>query len=133
MKPMNRDQLLEESFGLLTKVLEEAHALRKADDLREAFVYRHARNISQLGQAILCLETHDQPDSCPIVVRSMLEGLFKLVAATKVTSAAVEIVLHEVKTEIKKIEDWIKILGGDDDSALKETILELKSFAKCLF
>jgi hypothetical protein len=132
MKPINRDQLLTESFDLLSKVLEEAHILIQKGDLREAFVYRHARNISQLGQAILCLESHDQPDSCPIIARAMIESLFKLVAATKATDAAVEIVLHEVITEIKKIEDWIKILGDDNDSTLKETVAELKVFAKDL-
>jgi len=128
MKSMNRDQLVAESFDLLSKVLEEAHLLRKAGNLREAFVYRHARNISQLGQDILCLESHDQSDSCPIIVRVMLESLFKLVAATKVPEAAIEIILSEVKTEIQKIEEWIKVLGDNDDT-LKDTIHELTSFA----
>jgi len=62
----------------------------------------------------------------------MLESVFKLVAATKEADAAVEIVLYEVKTEIKKIEDWIKILGDDDSSMLEETIRDLKSFSKGL-
>jgi len=128
MKRISRDQLVAESFDLLSKVLEGAYLLRKADDLRESFVFRHARNISQLGQDVLCLESHDQSDSCPIIVRVMLESLFKLVAATKVPEAAVEIILSEVKTEIQKIKEWIKVLG-DNDNTLKDTIDELSSFA----
>jgi len=61
----------------------------------------------------------------------MLEGLFKLVAATKVPDAAVGIILSEVKTEIQKIEEWIKVLGNNDDF-LKNTVNELSSFASNL-
>jgi hypothetical protein len=119
------------SFHLHGFGLKEAFLLRKAGDVREAFVYRHARKISNLAQDVLCLESHDQSNSCPIIVRAMLEGLFKLVAATKVPDAAVGIILSEVKTEIQKIEEWIKVLGNNDDF-LKNTVNELSSFASNL-
>jgi hypothetical protein len=131
MKPMNHDQLLAESFGLLSRVLEEAYLLITIDDLREAFAYRHARNISQLGQDVLLLESHSQPDSCPIIVRAMLEGLFKLVAATKAPDAAVGIVLSEIKEEIGLIQKWIKAVG-DNCADLSESIQRLSSFSDSL-
>jgi chemotaxis regulatin CheY-phosphate phosphatase CheZ len=133
MKPMNLDELVKECFDLLAKVLEEAYLQCQATpgDLREAFVYRHARNISQLGQDVLCLESRGQTDSCPIIVRAMLESLFKMVAATKEENASVGIVLAEVKEEIARINQWIRVVG-DEAVDLKDTVQELSSFAQRL-
>jgi len=119
------------SFHLHGFGLKEAFLLRKAGDVREAFVYRHARNISQLGQDVLLLESDGQSDSCPIIVRAMLEGLFKMVAATKVAEASVGIVLSEIDEEILRIKQWIKVVGGDV-ADLNDTIHQLTSFAQNL-
>ncbi len=130
---MNLDQLVTESFDLLAKVLEEAYLQSQATpgDLREAFVYRHARNICQLGQDVLCLEPRGQSDSSPIIVRAMLESLFKMVAATKMADASVGIVLTEVEEEIAHINQWIRVVG-DEAVDLKDTVQELSSFAQKL-
>jgi hypothetical protein len=45
---MTQEQIVTEGTDLLSKVLEEAYFQvgQNPGDLREAFVYRHARNIS---------------------------------------------------------------------------------------
>jgi uncharacterized protein DUF5677 len=95
-------KLVEENFSLLRKVSDEAHALKSVSDGRTAFIYRHARSIYRLGQDVIFLLEANRPDSCPIIVRAMLEDLFKLVAAVKKQETAVQIIISEVEDEIER-------------------------------
>ncbi|MCI0744712.1 MAG: DUF5677 domain-containing protein [Verrucomicrobia subdivision 3 bacterium] len=108
---MKIERIIEQSFGLLGKVLNESIALKSGEDFRNAFVYRHARNIYQLGQDVTCLLDSGHLDSCPIVVRVMLESLFKLVAAVKKPEAAAQIVLSEVEDDLGRIKTWLDPMG----------------------
>jgi hypothetical protein len=130
---MNRNQLATTSIDLLNSVLEQAylHLQKKPEDLREAFVYRHARNISQLAYDVLSLENRNQTDSSPIIVRVMLEGLFKMATAVKVERASVEIVICEIDDEIHRIKLWM-IESNEENEGLNDTIQQLTSFVQSL-
>ena len=97
------DQVIKESFALLEKVLEESASLGSDGDYREAFIARHARNIYCLGQDVLFLLDSGRLDSCPFIVRAMLESLFKLIASVKQSDAAVQILISEVEADIERM------------------------------
>jgi hypothetical protein len=42
--------LVEQSLALITQALEEAYERAPEGNLRAAFIYRHTRNISDLGE-----------------------------------------------------------------------------------
>jgi len=123
---MDLNGLVDRSFGLLGEVLNESIPLTTGGDLRCAFVYRHATNILRLGQDVIYLLTESRVDSCQIVVRATLESLFKLVAATKRSEAAHEIVLSEVEEQLGRISKWL------DPVACAPAIDSLSKFAKQL-
>jgi hypothetical protein len=104
---MKIDQIVKKTFVLMGKILDESIALKAGEDIRRAFVYRHARNIYQLGHDALFLLESSRLDSCPIIVRSMLESLFKLVAAVKEPQAAVQILISEVEDDLSRITKWL--------------------------
>ncbi|HEY5915262.1 MAG TPA: hypothetical protein VJA21_32105 [Verrucomicrobiae bacterium] len=70
------------------------------------------------------LEAERKCHSSPIVVRSMLESLFNLVAAVKHTPFAAEKVCWEIEDEIKRIGKWL-----DSGADLDGTIAELQNLA----
>src|SRR5579863_5738097 len=94
-------------FRLLEQVLNEAIAFDGEPDYRTSFVYRHARNIHQLGTDTVHLLATGRVACCPIIVRSMLESLFKLVAAVNEPEAAVGIILSEVEEDLGRIKKWL--------------------------
>lgn len=108
------DELIEESFGLLGKVLEESNSFGLDSNYREAFIYRHARNIYYLGQDVVFLLKSGRLNSCQFIVRAMLESLFKLIASVKHTDVAIQILLSEVEadTERMKLFDPIACAPG---------------------
>jgi len=65
-------------------------------------------------------------DSCPIIVRAMLESLFKLVAAVKKPEAAAQIVVSEVEDDLGRIKTWL------DPVACAPAIRGLSDFSKRL-
>ena len=73
---MKLDEIADRSLGLLGQVLDESITLKNGEDMRRAFVYRHARNIYQLGRDVVFLIESSRLDSCPVIVRAMLESLF---------------------------------------------------------
>ena len=104
---MKLDEIADRSFGLLGQVLDESIKLKNGEDMRRAFVYRHARNIYQLGRDVIFLLESSRLDSCPVIVRAMLESLFKLVAAVKQPDAAVQILISEVEDDLARITKWL--------------------------
>lgn len=65
---MTPPELAEQSLALLTRVLAEACVDASENDLHAAFVYRHARNISDLGDDVLALELQGRSSASRIVV-----------------------------------------------------------------
>jgi hypothetical protein len=79
-------ELAERSLRLLGQIIDQAHE-GIPDKLDFAsppeFIYLHARNIRALGKDVLALEAQTQSRGSRILVRSMSESLFALVAAAK--------------------------------------------------
>lgn len=125
---MNPEELIQKCFELLLEVLEESSELKLTPDVRRAFVYRHLRNIWDLGEDILELERTKQSSSSRIIIRTMLESLFSLVAATKHETFAVEKIIYEVEKNI----DGIRKMASSGDSSFETTIQELTEFAQKL-
>jgi hypothetical protein len=81
---MTLPELAERSLRLLGQIIDQAHE-GIPDKLDFAsppeFIYLHARNIRALGKDVLALEAQTQSRGSRILVRSMSESLFALVAA----------------------------------------------------
>lgn len=79
-------ELAERSLRLLGQIIDQAHE-GIPDNLDFAsppeFIYLHARNIRALGKDVLALEAQTQSRGSRILVRSMSESLFALVAAAE--------------------------------------------------
>lgn len=97
------DEVINESFDLLGKVLAESNSFGLDSDYRLAFIYRHARHIYHLGHGVIFLLKSGRLDSCPVIVRAMLESLFKLIAAIKQSEAAVQILITEVEADVERM------------------------------
>ena len=123
---MELDQIAEQSFGLLGRILDESMALKSGEDMRRAFVYRHARNIYQLGRDVILLIEACRLDSCPIIARAMLESLFKLAVAVKQPDSAIQILISEVEDDLGRITKWL------DPASCAPAIKHLSNFAQRL-
>jgi hypothetical protein len=97
------EKVVEESFALLGRVLEESNSFGLESNYREAFIYRHAHSIYHLGQDVVFLLRSDRLDSCQLVVRAMLESLFKLMASVNKSETAVEILVSELEADIERM------------------------------
>jgi hypothetical protein len=128
---MNAENLAQECFRILQVALEDAFAENKKSDERIAFVYRHAVTIQRLAEDVIHLEATGHHYSSAIIVRSILECLFNLVAAVEHPNFAVEKLVWEMDKEVKNIHKWIKTTG-DDPNAFDETIKSLESLASSL-
>jgi len=113
------DGLIEKSFVLLGKVLEESNSFGLDSNYREAFIYRHARNIYYLGRDIEFLLEAGRLNSCQFIVRAMLESLFKLIASVKHADVAVQILISEVEADMERMKlfDPIACAQGIQSSA----------------
>lgn len=96
-----------QSFHLLDKIGKEAFSLKSDNNFREAFIYRHTRNIHELGADVVHLMATRRLASCPVIIRAMFESLFKLVTAVKQPQAAIEIFIYEIEEDRKRIEKWL--------------------------
>lgn len=123
---MNPEQISNQSYGLLLRVLEQVYAAHEKGDLRQAFIYRHAQTILRLSEDVFHLEAEQRCYSSAIVVRAMLESLFNLAAAVKCPEFAAQKVIWEAEDEVKRIKKWM----GDD--GLKDTVETLENFAQSL-
>jgi len=103
-------ELAERSLSLLGQIIDQAHE-RIPDKLDftspPEFIYLHARNICDLGGDVLALEAWNRSRGSRILVRSMSESLFNLVAAAKNPEFPASKFIAEQKDEIKRIKMWI--------------------------
>jgi hypothetical protein len=97
------NEVIDNGFGLLKSVLVEAAEIGGEWDYRTKFVYRHARNINQLGHDVLFLMESGRLESCQVIVRAMLESLFKLIAAVKQPEAALQIFISELEADAERM------------------------------
>jgi hypothetical protein len=127
---MTVENLTKQCFELLQTVLEETLAKEREWNLREKFIYRRAATVLRLAGDVVQLEGMERYYASPILVRSMLECLFNLVAAVKHPSFAVEKVIWEMEEEIKQLGKWIETTG--DEKEFEKTIQDLKATSKSL-
>jgi hypothetical protein len=131
---MDAEELAKNCFQRLQLVLEDAFAANEKSDERDeriAFVYRHAVTIQRLAEDVMRLEADGHHYSSAIIVRSILECLFNLVAAVKEPRFAVEKLVWEVEDEMKKIRKWISTTG-EDGVGFEETITNLETTSSFL-
>jgi len=130
---MTPPELAEESLTLLTRVLDEAYRQAPENDLHGAFVYRHARNISDLGDDVLALELLERTSASRIVVRPMIESLFRIVVAVKRPEFAAEKLVAELEDEVERIQNWVAVDHSNDfQSEMGETTALLTEYAERL-
>ena len=123
---MTLPELAERSLRLLGQIIDQAHEgiPNKLDFASPPeFIYLHARNIRALGKDVLALKAQTQSRGSRILVRSMSESLFALVAAAKDPEFPAGKVIAEQKDQIRRIKMWI---GEKPPSEFQEKIEEAK-------
>jgi Family of unknown function (DUF5677) len=121
---MTPHELAQQSLDLLNQILEETRQLYGEKNFRLGFIYKHTQNIFDLGEDVLALELQNRSSSSRIVVRSMIESLFKLAAAIRNPSFAAEKAIAEIDDEIERIGKWLEVehenkFSTDMDETLK--------------
>jgi hypothetical protein len=133
MKKLTPPELVQQSLVLLDKILQEAKDRLPEQNFRLGFIYKHASNILDLGDDVLALELQGRSSASRIVVRSMVESLFKLVAAFKNHSFATEKVVAEIEDEIERIQKWVEAKRANEClEGMDETIKQLMDAAQQL-
>lgn len=126
-------QVVNASFELLERILNEAYDRNPEDEVRGSFVYRHSHNILVLGRDVLALELENRSRSSAIVVRTMIESLLKLVAAVKNPAYAAEKFVSELEEDVEKLKKWDTIQPNEtDESYVSEAIDSLSELARTL-
>jgi hypothetical protein len=100
------EELAQEAIDLLLRILDESHEPNTEQEIRIAFIYRHARNIFELAQDVLMLERAGRNGSTPVIIRAMFEGLFNRVAAVKNPAFATDKMVSELEYDVSKLESW---------------------------
>ena len=116
---MNLPELTEQSLSLLRRILEQAHSRIPEADPRWAFIFRHGRNICELGDDILFLERQNRSRSSRILVRPMMESLFNLGAAVQNSAFPAEKYVAELEEYTERIKKWV---AADQPGALQAEI-----------
>jgi len=119
---VNLYDIADRSLELLDRFLEDTYSKSfKEEDCRLAFIYRHTRNIWDLGNDCLFLHRNGRMSAAFILVRPLLESLFNLCAAVNNVGFAVEKLLHEIDHDIRKLAKWREFdnnLVMDDSMAM---------------
>lgn len=124
-------QVLEQAASLLQKTFDAAFKPLQSPedkDARVAFIYRHARNISDSSKDVLTLGKYGQLGSIYLLARPALESLFKLAAATNEEDFAIEKVIAEIQEEQNKLKAWSAADEPRWDGVLNQVIQELQAF-----
>ncbi|MEM8955509.1 MAG: DUF5677 domain-containing protein [Verrucomicrobiota bacterium] len=115
---MNIDDLTDQTMSLLSDALEDAHEKIQPSGLAcytQIFSYRHARNVLNLAEDFLILESELRFYSPSIVLRAMLESFFSIAAAAQNPNFPQEKTLSETLSAVNSIEKWIKHGGLSDE------------------
>ena len=100
-------ELTKQSLALLRQVLGQAYDQIPQEDPRWAFIFRHGRNICELGEDVLALEEQNRSRASRILARPMMESLFSLAAAIKNRDFAAEKYVAELEDQIERLKKWI--------------------------
>lgn len=112
---------LEECLSLLQKIVGEAHDLSpKAAHLEEGFVYRHANNVSWLGEDALFLMEQNRLAAPPVIARAMLESTIYLAASYAHANFPARKTVWELKGWVRRI----RSVGMED--AIHEMIPQMQ-------
>jgi hypothetical protein len=114
---MNLPELTRQSLALLRRILGQAPGPIAQEDPRWAFIFRHGRNICELGDDVLALEGRNRSRASRILVRPMMESLFNLAAAVRDRAFAAEKYVAELEDHIERIKKWIESDGSDQFQA----------------
>ncbi len=127
---MTPRDLAEESWIFLDKVLGEVYERSTEDgEIRGPFIYRHARNVSDIGRDVLFLYQHERHTAARIAIRSMIESMLCVVAGTKIDSFPEEKVIAECENMIERI---TKLSTTNTDLNLSESVVEYTQLADSL-
>ena len=118
---MNLRELTSQSLALLRQILKRAYDHIPKEDPHWAFIFRHGRNICELGDDVLALEGHNRSKASRILVRPMLESLFNLAAAIRNRAFAAEKYVAELEDQTERLRKWI---AEDEPGAFQAEIDE---------
>ena len=123
---MNINNIVAHSLDLIEHFTEDAYnKSMKDEEYRLAFIYRHTRNICDLGNDCLFLYGSGRTSGAYILIRPLLESLFNLCAAVNNEKFAIEKFLYEIDHDIRKLTKWKDLYGDsaiDDSMAILSTI-----------
>ncbi len=130
---MNERLYATQCIDLLDLFLDDAFETDHQDlPIRQAFIYRHARNISEIAEDVLTLEASDRISSCFVLMRSLFESFFNLMAAVKHEAFAVEKAIAEIENYLIKIKKWQDAEKDSSPSLFVDTVDQLSDFASSL-
>jgi hypothetical protein len=131
---MTPSDLGQQSLALLARVLADASREGKETvPIKHAFIYRHAHQIALLANDVFMLEALESCTSARILIRPMVGSLFKLVAAAKDESFAIQKIVAELEGQVERIDEWIKVQEDPDfTDAMTPTAIELYACAQDL-
>jgi hypothetical protein len=120
-------------IDLLDLFLDDAYETGHQDlPVRQAFVYRHARNISEIAEDVLTLEADDRISSCFILMRSLFESFFNVIAAVKHEAFAVEKAISEIENDLIKIRKWQDTEKESSPDLFADTVDQMSGFVRSL-
>ena len=119
---VNPQELADESYTFLETVLWEAYEKRdQVGDLREAFVFRHGRNVQAIARDVFFLYTEGRYTAATIAIRSMIESMFCVAASFHVKTFPEEKTVAECDKMVKRIRKLAETQGiGDLTEAVTE-------------
>lgn len=122
------------SIELMEKFLDEAYEHNPKTDLplRQAFVYRQARNIADLADDVNFLEANNRTSSCFVLMRPLFESLMNLVAAVKNESFAIEKMIADIENDVDKMKKWQEYESDEEPNSFAEVIQLLENFTSTL-
>jgi hypothetical protein len=104
---MTYPELTKQSLALLRRILGQARDRIPQEDPRWTFIFRHGRNICELGDDVLALEAQNRSRASRILVRPMLESLFNFAAAINNRDFAAEKYVAELEDQTERLKKWI--------------------------
>ena len=125
---------LRAEIDLLYRSLQAAFDAQDPNDVvfREVFIYRHARNISDLAEDCLLLAHSDRWAGAAILVRCITESLFSLAAAFDVPEFAAQKVVAETDYEVRKLAEWEVGTDAKEQKSWSAMLGDLKAFKRLL-
>lgn len=104
--------------------LDEA-AKSPKEDLHHSFIYRHGRNVWDIGKDLFFLRDNNRKSVLQILARAMLESFFNLVAATKDNTFAANKLAYELSDQSDRIRKYQATQSPELSALLDAPILAI--------